>query len=262
MKRKVNKIRIFQLIVVLACAAALKSYYSTAAVNDLVWVLWPATVLVELITGAGFAFESNAGYMSSDHSFLIAASCSGVNFLITSFLMLAIRRLWMCRSGRIGWQFIPVSLILAYLATIAANTVRITVAFQIRQLDPAFIGLSPDGLHRLEGVVIYFGCLLILFFAAERVSADRTSTTKPIFEILRLSLVPLVIYYSMTLVVPFLNGSSHQSGFWRHSLFVLIIPILLLLPLAIISFFKHRRTATGVGDINIMPSINLKKTPA
>jgi len=68
-------------------------------------------VLVELITGVSFTFESYSGYMSGDHSFLIAASCSGVNFLITAFLMLALARLWKCRSQAVSWSFIPLSLL-------------------------------------------------------------------------------------------------------------------------------------------------------
>src|SRR5688572_13877482 len=79
-----------QLGAILFFAFALKSFYSTASVNDLRWILAPTTFLVELITGKQFVFESRAGYMSADHTFLIAASCSGVNFLIISFLVLAL----------------------------------------------------------------------------------------------------------------------------------------------------------------------------
>ena len=63
-----------QLIVVLLCALTLKQYYSTANVNELRWILAPTTVLVELVSGSRFEFESYAGYINSDRSFVIAAN--------------------------------------------------------------------------------------------------------------------------------------------------------------------------------------------
>ena len=87
-----------QLLVVVLCTFVVKLYYSTASVNHLRWILAPTTVIVELVTGSQFEFESHAGYITSDRTFVIAASCAGVNFLITSFLMLSLRKLWQNRS--------------------------------------------------------------------------------------------------------------------------------------------------------------------
>src|SRR6266581_9094745 len=107
MKLRLNGNCKAQLIVVLLGGAALKLYYSTATVNQLRWILAPTTLLVELISRTRFEFESHAGYISSDHTFLIAGSCAGVNFLITAFLMLSLRKLWRDRSQNIVWKFIP-----------------------------------------------------------------------------------------------------------------------------------------------------------
>ncbi len=96
-----------QLVVVVLAALALKFYYSTASADQLRWILAPTTVLVELVSGTSFEFESHAGYLSSDRSFLIATSCAGVNFLITSFLMLALRRLWRDRSHKYRLEIHP-----------------------------------------------------------------------------------------------------------------------------------------------------------
>src|SRR5437762_13932167 len=105
MNQTLTRRRIAQLVVVLLCALTLQLYYSTASPNQLRWILAPTTIFVELISGKPFEFESHAGYMSSDHTFLIAASCAGVNFLITSFLMLSFRKLWRDRSQKISWKF-------------------------------------------------------------------------------------------------------------------------------------------------------------
>src|SRR5688572_11319540 len=58
-------IRMAQLVAVLAGALSLKSYYSTATVNQLRWILAPTTTVVEIITGSRFHFEAHAGYMKS-----------------------------------------------------------------------------------------------------------------------------------------------------------------------------------------------------
>ena len=158
-------------------AVAIKWYYATANVNQLRWILAPTTWLVEFITGTNFEFESYTGYMSSDRTFVIAASCAGVNFLITSFLMLSLRKLWTDRATKIAWRFFAVVAIAAYLATIIANTVRISSALLLRRM-PIEIGLSPDQLHRFEGIFIYFGFLLLLFLVSEKVS-DRSSGCQP-----------------------------------------------------------------------------------
>jgi exosortase K len=206
-----------QLIVVLLCALALKSYYSTATADELRWILAPTTVLVSLLSGKSFEFESLTGYMSSDHMFVIAAPCAGVNFLITSFVMLSLRQLWRNRFQSVSWRFIPVAAVLAYASTLVANTMRIWIA-----LHPVKVSwLTANQVHRLEGIVVYFGFLLLLFMLTERnVSVKRF-------------LFPLLIYYAMTLGIPLANGSWQQgTAFWEHFAFVLVLPLILMLPLA------------------------------
>lgn len=241
---KTNKWRpLGQLAVVLFCAGLVKLYYSTASVNELRWILAPTTALVEFFTGTRFQFESHAGYMSSDHTFLIAASCAGVNFLITSFLMLSLRKLWANRSKVVAWRFFALAAVFAYLATLIANTVRISSALLLRR-TPLEIGLSPDQLHRFEGIFVYFGFLLLLFLVSERYSGTEDSKRMPCtspkkaserLDWLRRSLFPLLVYYGVTLGIPLANGAYRQgSEFREHSLFVLLTPLLLLLPFAIL----------------------------
>ena len=115
MKRKL--IWSAQLLVVVLCALGLKLYYSTATPDELRWILAPTTALVELLSGSSFTFESYTGYMSSDHRFVIAVSCAGVNFLLTAFLMLGLRRLWRDRFQAVSWSFLPVTVVVAYVTT-------------------------------------------------------------------------------------------------------------------------------------------------
>ncbi len=201
-----------QLITVLLCALALKFYYSTATPDKLRWILAPTTALVSLLSGKSFEFESLAGYMSSDHTFVIAAPCAGVNFLITSFVMLCFVRLWRDRLQGGSWRFIPAAALLAYVSTLIANTTRIWIA-----LHPLRVSwLTPDQVHRLEGIVVYFGFLLLLFMLMERSNSIKRFV------------VPLGIYYGVTLGIPFITGNWRQyTAFWEHFAFVLVLPLVL-----------------------------------
>lgn len=214
-----------QLLGVLLCALALKFHYSTATPDQLRWILAPTTLLVELLSGKSFEFESYTGYMSSDHTFVIAAPCAGVNFLITAFLMLALRRLWRDRFEPGSWHLIPWVAVSAYAATLIANTARICLALS----DVEISWLTANQQHRLEGIVVYFGFLLLLFLVTEPMrSASKL-------------LIPLAIYYATTLGIPLLNGAYKQATFLEHFSFVLVLPLLCILCL-FAAQLAYRRT--------------------
>ncbi len=237
MRRKSTIAKILQLSLVLVIAGGLKLYYSTASVNGLSWVLAPTASLVEIVTGETFQFESYAGYMNGDHSFLIAASCSGVNFLITAFLMLSMVKLWKERTVDSGWAIIPATFGAAYLTTIVANTVRIAVAIRLHRMGPGMIWINPEQMHRIEGIFIYFGFLILLF----AISGGLNGTTSR-SSLLRQSFVPLLIYWLITLGVPVAGGAfTSVTGFWEHFLFVLLTPLILTLPLGIFILVKKPR---------------------
>ena len=212
-----------QLLFVLLCALGLKYHYSTATPDGLRWILAPTTLLVELVSGRSFTFESYTGYMSSDHTFVIAAPCAGVNFLITAWLMLGFTRLWRDRFVGTDWRFLPLAAASAFVATLIANTVRIFLALEMQSMQSSW--LTANQLHRVEGIVVYFGFLLVLFVISERLEAGKRSIV-----------FPLVIYYGMTLGVPLVNGSHRQGfAFVEHSVFVIVLPLLVILPI-----FLHR----------------------
>lgn len=239
MKDQIFSKRNAQLIVVLVSAAAVKFYYSTASVNQLRWILAPTTFLVELVSGRRFEFESNAGYMSSDHTFLIAASCAGVNFLITSFLMLSLARLWRDRASHTEWIFMPVAAGLAYLTTVVANTARIAIALHLQQTPVDVKWLSGHQLHRLEGIIVYFGFLLLLYVVTEQKWMTDAS-------LVRRLLFPLLVYYAITLGVPLLNGAYRQgSDFLEHILFVVLTPLVVIIPLATLQLVVRRQVKTS-----------------
>jgi len=216
-----------QLAAVLLCALALKFYYANATANELLWILGPTTALVELLSGRSFAFESYTGYVSSDHRFVIAVPCAGVNFLITALLMFGLRRLWRERFQKVSWRFLPVTVAVAYVATLVVNTTRICIALEMQRRGVEVDGLSGNQLHRVEGIVVYFGFLLLLFVLSERLEAAKTRTAL---------LFPLAIYYATTLGIPLLNGSYRQGmPFWEHFAFVLVLPLMVVIPVVLLA---------------------------
>ena len=241
----INRKAAVQCVIVLAAAAALKQYYSTASVNGLRWILWPTTRLTEMLTGTQFAFESNAGYLSGDRSFLIAGVCSGVNFLIAAFAMLALRKIWKERCTGVRWPYLPAAAAAAYLVTIVANSIRISSALWMNGMrQKKVFGMDHEAVHRLDGILIYFGFLLLLYVVMERPGAQKGSR-------FRRYLFPLFVYYAMTLAVPLLNGAWRQGmDFWQHAGYVFATPIVLIaaaaIPMELFSRYAERKKIAAV----------------
>jgi exosortase K len=251
MRERLSWHKIARWAVVLLAVLALKFFYSSASADQLRWILAPTTLLVEFISGTRFDFESYAGYVSQDRSFVIAPACAGVNFLIAAFLMLSLRKLLGGNTKKEGWRFIPVAALIAYLVTLIANTVRIAVALQLREL-PEISWLSRSELHRVEGILVYAGFLLTLFLISEKLEARKST------GLLRPLVFPLLVYYATTLGIPLLNGGYRQeAAFWEHSIFVLLIPLLLLLPLAVVhGLWMRVRMPAKPDDRALCQSVN------
>src|SRR5689334_20734338 len=224
-----------QLAIVTLCAFALKQYYSSATANELRWILAPTTFIVERLSGRSFQFESYTGYMSSDRTFVIAVPCAGVNFLITAFVMLGLRRLWNGRFESVSWRVFPISMAVSYVTTVIANAMRIVIALEIQRRAVDVSWLTENQLHRLEGIVVYFGFLMLLFVVVER----------------KLLMFPVVVYYVMTLGVPIVNGAFHRPGFWEHFGFVLVMPLVVMLPVLVVRYV--RQDLQDFQDIHVNP---------
>jgi len=110
---------------------------------------------------------------------------------------------------------------------------------QLRRL-PESSWLDREQLHRIEGIFVYFSFLLLLYVISEKISAEKGS------NLLRQAALPLLIYYTVTIGMPLANGGYRQGvGFWEHSIFVLVIPLLLILPVAVFGW-QWKRMNTGL----------------
>jgi hypothetical protein len=111
---------------------------------------------------------------------------------------------------------------LSYVITIVANSLRISSAMWLVSARREFFGLDRDELHRLDGILIYFGMMLIVFVVFEYFEQKGRMLT------LKSLAFPLAIYYAITLAVPIANGALRDSEFLTHSLFVLATPLVLI----------------------------------
>jgi len=231
MKKSLNWKWIAQCAVVLVLAYSLKLFYSNASANDLQWILAPTTALVQLVSREPFEFESHAGYINEDHSFLIASSCAGVNFMITVFVMLAGMRLLSGWKKGIFWKVIPAAAVVAYLVTIVANTTRIAIALRMQRTSVPSGWLDHDQMHRFEGIAVYFGGLLLLFVLVRAIEAKNRKASFAI---------PIVAYLVITLGLPLANGAAARGEFAHHALLVVIPCTIAFALVAVVAHYKRR----------------------
>jgi len=163
-----------------ACAAfalglawGLKSFYSRAGFDELLWVLAPTTRLVEWLTGASFELEAGRAFLSRDRLYEIVPACAGVNFLIAAFCSLACGLVHTQPTLPSRLALIAASALAAYAATVLANAVRIAIALRLHDAG-AWIGpLTPERLHTAAGAAVYFVFLCALFALGARLTGAR-----------------------------------------------------------------------------------------
>ena len=172
------KMKLALLTVAALVAFGMKRHYSAARADDLAWILTPTARLVGAVTGTAFDLQPGEGYLSRERLFLIEKSCAGINFMIAAFGMLTIALLHRVGSGRSAAQVFGVSLLASYCAAVLINAVRIAIAMWLAAHPVALSTFSAADVHRLEGIVVYFAGLVLLYELAQRLDR-RASVAMP-----------------------------------------------------------------------------------
>jgi exosortase K len=162
------KLKLLVLALVALIAWGLKRHYADARVDDLGWILSPTARLVSAMTGAPFVQAPGEGYVSHERLFLIEKSCAGINFMVAAFLVMAFTCFHRVVSAASGARLLMGSLLTAYLAAVLVNTVRIAIALWLVDRQPLPGMLTAPEVHRLEGIAVYFGGLVLLHELARR----------------------------------------------------------------------------------------------
>jgi exosortase K len=152
----------------LLTAWALKRHYADAGPDDLSWILMPTAQLAGVMTQTTFEMQAGEGYLSRERLFLIGKSCAGVNFTIAAFGMLVFARLQHAGSAASAVRLVVGSLLAGYSATVLVNAVRIAMAMWLAEHPIARAAFTAADVHRIEGIVVYFGGLFVLHELVQR----------------------------------------------------------------------------------------------
>ena len=251
---------IFYLITLLI-AFGLKYHYSTAGSDELSWILAPTASVVAHISGIGFENEARTGFVNHQHRVIIAPSCAGVNFLIIVFCMMVFYGIHRLQCRRIKLLWLIISGTCAYFLTIGVNAVRIMLSIYLYNLDIYWGWVTPQRLHRLEGVVIYFFFLCLFYMIINKgmqhvlgkISGIQKSDLPKIYSTIDYNrwvcalLVPLFWYVLITLGVPLANAAyrGNPARFAEHCAMVVFGCLMVGAAVYLILFglqrFKNRR---------------------
>jgi exosortase K len=175
------KTKMVMVVLMLAIAWGLKRHYADARVEDLSWIITPTAYLVSAVTSIAFEWRAGEGYFSHDRMFLIEKSCAGVNFMIAAFAMLVLALLHRSDDAVQAVRIVTGALAASYASAVVVNTVRIVMAlWLVDHPASAPSSLSAADAHRLEGIAVYFGGLVLLHelvrrFDRRMCAAVRTS---------------------------------------------------------------------------------------
>jgi exosortase K len=167
------KIKICVAMVAVLVAWGMKRQYAGARADDLWWILSPTARLVGVATGAAFTPVPGEGYFSRERLFLIEKSCAGINFTVAAFGMLVFALLHRVRSRLSAASILALSAAASYGAAVIVNAARISLAMWLTAHPAALPSLGADAIHRIEGITVYFGGLVLLHEMARRL--DRAA---------------------------------------------------------------------------------------
>jgi exosortase K len=217
-RKGINLANAFFYLLVLLIAFGLKYHYSKAGSDALVWILAPTAALVEQISGIPFEYETRTGFVNSFYRVIIAPSCTGVNFLIIAFCMAAFCGLHLFQRRRDKLLWMAFSGLNAYAVTLAVNTLRIIMSIYIYRINIYGGWITPDRLHRLAGIVIYFFFLCLIYMiihkGLQRFRGNCNARPARAVHFLRASvtMTPLLWYALITLGVPLVNAAYIGNG--------------------------------------------------
>lgn len=226
-------------LLTLLIAAVIKYFCRTTDSDALKWILTPTARWASTLSGISFEYLSHMGYVNHYHKFLFAPACSGIRFMLLTFLMCIFSFLYQIEDIRKGYLWFVFSIVFAYVSTIFVNGVRIiaSIYVPIRLEDWALMDewLNQDRLHTIIGTTVYFSSLFIIYLLAAfickrmfmQVTHHNTNqsedNTLEDFRKLRAIIAPLFWYLSMVLVLPLVKRFylNDWSGFGQYTTLIM-----------------------------------------
>jgi exosortase K len=162
------KAKLCVVVVVALLVWSMKRYYADSRPDDLWWILSPTASLVGATTGTAFMMAPGEGFVSHERLFLIEKSCAGINFMIAAFGLLVFARFHRVASTISASAVLAIALVGSYLAAVLVNAARIVIAMWLAAHPVALPIMTRADAHRLEGITVYFGGLVLVYELVQR----------------------------------------------------------------------------------------------
>ena len=202
----------------------LKQHYSRAKADDLTWILTPVATIVQAIDGLAYTWNGGIGWVRSDQFITIAPVCAGVNFMIMLFGLSTVAFLHRLKNRRHCFVWLLLALLCAYGITICVNSLRIMVAIIFYENHWSFLWLTPDRLHRMVGIAIYFPVLGLYYMLLDRIMKKLGQRSRIVFlQATCWPLLPLYWYIAGTVLVPWLHAvyDGNPRPNWEYCITVI-----------------------------------------
>lgn len=165
-------------LITLALFLLLKLGHAFALTNNLIFILKPTNMLTSMLTGQPSFYVQNKGYYYPQDDIIIDKYCSGVNFWLLCFAMLAFLCLKYFHKAYQKLLVILFSCIGAYLLTIFVNSSRIFASIVMKRQDVPFISQNQEVIHEAVGVLTNLAFLVLTYIAVERFFTKRQQNAK------------------------------------------------------------------------------------
>lgn len=156
----------------------LKFAYKQAGSNELSFLLYPTNKIVSVLTGSHSVFKSGEGYHYEQLNIVIDKSCSGYNFWLLCFLMLAFLSVKYVNKNMHKLYALALSFILAYLFTILVNSSRIFTSIIIQRVNLTVVQQNEAMVHQIIGIITNLTFLIIIYLIAEKTINKKLSDEK------------------------------------------------------------------------------------
>jgi len=249
--------KIVCMLLVVFMAVGLKYAYSQSTSEDLAWILGPTASLVEWISGIPFVREVNVGYINTVRQIAIIPACAGINFMMAAFCMLALTLIYHLQKKRYLALCVLAGFAAAYTFTLVANSLRIILSIYLYQANIYTFWMTPEKIHRIAGVAIYFVSLVLLYSGVRQITSRHkyflVQSSRQANPSVKSSLlacgIPLFWYLLVALALPTLNHASRKNPalFREHSGYVLAVSLFLfvLMFLPVMCYkLKHQKHGT------------------
>lgn len=147
----------------------LKLGLQSATPEHLLFLLKPVVWLLQVLTGAKAIWTPGTGVLLPEWGIVIDSSCAGVSFWALAFAVLHISFVRKNLYPAKGLRALPGALLLGYVLTLPANTLRIYLSLFLREkVLLVFPDCSLAAIHQGTGIAVQVTLLSLLYLALHR----------------------------------------------------------------------------------------------